>query len=177
MQKTGKKTTEHPFAKAFYKRYFGTATPKKSDIQFFVDANLTAPVITHEIDRLIESNGEYRGNLSARFITMLFPCLQQALETRFNNHYQLKEMQEQRVTEKQRAKRECEISRLRSAVKFLSPKELPIWVTEFLEHLSDFEQRDILRSWYINAGYDMFDFNLYYSNMLAKDIALDLSYS
>lgn len=175
-KKAGKKLVDQPFAKAFYKHYFGTATPKKADVKFIVTGELSIPVITREVNALIESNGGYRGRLSHLFIEMLFPCLALSLETRFDNNFELKATQSAHVERKHQTAHEATVARYEQQAMTLDSKGLSGWVRESQDELSNWEQWDILKKWYGQSGFDSYEFGLYYSDMTAREIALDLSY-
>ncbi|MFA0356902.1 hypothetical protein AB4525_08285 [Vibrio breoganii] len=178
IKKEGRARGETPYANAFCRAYFGKSRPAKSYLLVVVDSSSdTVPVIMRKLDRFLESNGEKRYLVNWYFANCAFPSKSTNTESRFTNHTEMLVTRNNKIADKEAKLRQAYLESKKSRILNVSQKDLPAWVSDEEENLTELELNQCLRHWF--NEHDKSDYKFYdlYYGYTASRIALDLSFA
>lgn len=172
-----KRIGEFPYARAFFRYYFGTSKPTKAKLcHFSINPDHTIPQLTEMLDELIESNGQYSGRLDLGFVVTLFPSLAFSSDSRFHNRFFMDRERDSKIEDKKRQEHNVLLEQQKEHILTLNSKELSPWVSDNEHRFSDHEMRMVLEHWYVNVeNHSTNDFYFDYYEMSAREVAFDLS--
>lgn len=177
IKKNGKLRGATPLANSFCRHYFGKSRPKKMQLLSLAECSLdNVPMIMDKLDRFLRSNGEKRYLVSWYFANCAFPSKAVNADTRLNNHCEMMSQRSAKISDKQDREHAQFIEIKKTEILAIAHRNLPEWIADESDHLSEFELNQCLQNWYKTHDTSDYRFSDLYCGMSASRIALDLSF-
>ena len=176
-RQSNRKLSEYPYALAFFKRYFGVRTPRRSQLlslSAYHSANIKD--ITKAIEIFIRTNGQIGYTINPHIKFEAFPSLKNAKETKFSNRYDMHSQCNEKIQIKQKDAHQALLDEKLAALMTMSNKQLSGWVAENEEHFNKFELFDCLMCWFKQHKKSNWTFYDLYHGIEPSKIAYDLSF-